>query len=118
MTPDQATSVNLALSHARMRENAQALATFGGMSTTSYMLWSSLPPTWTATAGAGVFQPDASSDITDVFTWMADANNAVLIMDVFPGATGASKFSDAVKYVFHTSSVSAFASAPSWPRRP
>ncbi|TIN30184.1 MAG: hypothetical protein E5Y31_08790 [Mesorhizobium sp.] len=52
MTPVQATSVDLALTHARMRENAQALATFGGMSTTSYMLWSSLPPTWTATAGA------------------------------------------------------------------
>ncbi|MGX9147819.1 LysM peptidoglycan-binding domain-containing protein [Mesorhizobium sp. 128a] len=55
MTPDQATSVDLALSHARMRENAQALATFGGMSTTSYMLWSSLPPTWSATAGAVAF---------------------------------------------------------------
>ncbi|MDG4884028.1 LysM peptidoglycan-binding domain-containing protein [Mesorhizobium sp. WSM4884] len=55
MTPDQATSVDLALRHARMRENAQALATFGGMSTTSYVLWSSLPPTWTATAGAVAF---------------------------------------------------------------
>ncbi|AZO22752.1 LysM peptidoglycan-binding domain-containing protein [Mesorhizobium sp. M1E.F.Ca.ET.045.02.1.1] len=55
MTPDQAASVDLALSHARMRENAQALATFGGMSTTSYVLWSSLPPTWTATAGAVAF---------------------------------------------------------------
>ncbi|RWB21021.1 MAG: LysM peptidoglycan-binding domain-containing protein [Mesorhizobium sp.] len=55
MTPDQAASVDLALSHARMRENAQALATFGGMSTTSYMLWTSLPPTWTATAGAVAF---------------------------------------------------------------
>ncbi|MER8926840.1 LysM peptidoglycan-binding domain-containing protein [Mesorhizobium sp. M0859] len=55
MTPDQATSVDLALSYARMRENAQALATFGGMSTTSYMLWSSLPPTWTATAGSVAF---------------------------------------------------------------
>ncbi|MER9669519.1 LysM peptidoglycan-binding domain-containing protein [Mesorhizobium sp. M0203] len=55
MTPDQGTSVDLALSHARMRENAQALATFGGMSTTSYMLWSSLPPTWTATAGSVAF---------------------------------------------------------------
>ncbi|WFP65767.1 MULTISPECIES: LysM peptidoglycan-binding domain-containing protein [unclassified Mesorhizobium] len=55
MMPDQAASVDLALSHARMRENAQALATFGGMSTTSYVLWSSLPPTWTATAGAVAF---------------------------------------------------------------
>ncbi|MDX8477462.1 LysM peptidoglycan-binding domain-containing protein [Mesorhizobium sp. VK24D] len=55
MTPDQAASVDLTLSHARMRENAQALATFGGMSTTSYMLWSSLPPTWSATAGAVAF---------------------------------------------------------------
>ncbi|RWC97598.1 MAG: LysM peptidoglycan-binding domain-containing protein [Mesorhizobium sp.] len=55
MTPDHAASVDLALSHARMRENAQALATFGGMSTTSYMLWSSLPPTWSATAAAVAF---------------------------------------------------------------
>jgi LysM repeat protein len=55
MTPDQATSVDLALRHARMRENGQALATFGSMSTTSYVLWSSLPPTWTATAGAVAF---------------------------------------------------------------
>lgn len=55
MTPDQAASVDLALSHARMRENAQALATFGGMSTTSYALWSSLPPTWSATAAAVAF---------------------------------------------------------------
>ncbi|RWA76353.1 MAG: LysM peptidoglycan-binding domain-containing protein [Mesorhizobium sp.] len=55
MTPDQATSVDLALRHARVRENAQALATFGGMSTTSYVLWSSLPPTWSATAGAVAF---------------------------------------------------------------
>ncbi|GLR39547.1 hypothetical protein GCM10007880_00630 [Mesorhizobium amorphae] len=55
MTPDQAAAVDQALSHARMRENAQALATFGGMSTTSYALWSSLPPTWTATAGAVAF---------------------------------------------------------------
>ncbi|TIV72775.1 MAG: SH3 domain-containing protein [Mesorhizobium sp.] len=55
MTPDQAASVDLALRHARMRENAQALATFGGMSTTSYVLWSSLPPTWSATAGAVAF---------------------------------------------------------------
>ncbi|TPO13415.1 LysM peptidoglycan-binding domain-containing protein [Mesorhizobium sp. B1-1-5] len=55
VTPDQAAGVDLALSNARMRENAQALATFGGMSTTSYVLWSSLPPTWTATAGAVAF---------------------------------------------------------------
>ncbi|RUW74911.1 MULTISPECIES: LysM peptidoglycan-binding domain-containing protein [unclassified Mesorhizobium] len=55
LTPDQAASVDLALSHARMRENAQALATFGGMSTTSYALWSSLPPTWSATAAAVAF---------------------------------------------------------------
>ncbi|MER9947864.1 LysM peptidoglycan-binding domain-containing protein [Mesorhizobium sp. M0047] len=55
MTPDQATRVDLALSHARMRENAQALATFGGMSTTSYTLWTSLPPTWTATASGVAF---------------------------------------------------------------
>src|SRR5262245_16020382 len=56
-------------------------------------------------------QPDPSSDITDVFAWMSDATHLTLIMDVFPGATPAedasmpvSQFSNAVKYVFHTSS--------------
>src|SRR5579859_4493012 len=47
-------------------------------------------------------QPDASSDITDLFVWMADATHANLVMDVFPNAMTGSKFSNAVKYVFHT----------------
>ena len=55
MTPDQKVAVNEALSHARMRENAQAIATFGSMSGTSYALWSALPPHWSATASAVAF---------------------------------------------------------------
>lgn len=56
--------------------------------------------------------PDASADITDLFAWMtSDGTKLNLVMDVFPGAMGgatASKFSNAVKYVFHTSSGPAF----------
>ena len=54
-------------------------------------------------------QPDGSSDITDVFAWMtSDGTKMNLVMDVFPGAMTASKFSDAVKYAFHTASGAAF----------
>ncbi len=49
-------------------------------------------------------QPDASSDITDVYTWMADATHLNLVMDVFPNAVVGSKFSNAVQYVFHLTS--------------
>jgi hypothetical protein len=56
--------------------------------------------------------PDASADITDVFSWMsADASKVYLVMDVFPNATAGSKFSNAVKYVFHTKSNKSFLDA-------
>ncbi len=54
---------------------------------------------------ASLDQPDASSDLADVFAWMsADAGKVNLAMTVFPGAVAGSKFSDAVKYVFHLNS--------------
>jgi len=54
---------------------------------------------------ASLDQPDASSDIADVFAWTsADATKVNLAMTVFPGAVAGSKFSDAVKYVFHLNS--------------
>ncbi|HEY3358731.1 MAG TPA: hypothetical protein VGQ83_36120 [Polyangia bacterium] len=50
---------------------------------------------------AALNQPDPSSDITDLFAWMTpDAARLNLIMDVSPGATAGTQFSDAVKYVF------------------
>ncbi|RWN03035.1 MAG: LysM peptidoglycan-binding domain-containing protein [Mesorhizobium sp.] len=55
MTPDQRTLVEGALVYSRINEYQAALDTFGTMAGTSYMLWSSLPPTWTATAGAVAF---------------------------------------------------------------
>ncbi|HZS41228.1 MAG TPA: DUF4331 family protein [Polyangia bacterium] len=60
-------------------------------------------------------QPDASSDITDVFAWMADANHVNLVMDVFPNAVTGSKFSNTVQYVFHTTSKATLLSATSTP---
>jgi hypothetical protein len=52
---------------------------------------------------------DPTADINDVFTWMSsDASQVNLVMSVFPGATATSRFSDAVKYVFHTSSMTAY----------
>jgi hypothetical protein len=63
----------------------------------------------TTTLGSGVFQPDQSSDITDYFAWMsADASKVYLVLDVFPGASTSSKFSNQVKYVFHTNSQAGF----------
>jgi hypothetical protein len=46
---------------------------------------------------------DATSDLTDVFTWV-DGANTILILNVNPSATTATKFSNTVQYVFHTSS--------------
>ena len=52
---------------------------------------------------------DPTSDITDVFAWTSpDGKSLNLVMDVFPAATAASKFSNTVQYVFHTSSHPAF----------
>src|SRR5215471_21482537 len=48
---------------------------------------------------------DPAADITDVFTWMSpDAQSVFLIMSLVRNATTASRFSDSVQYVFHTTS--------------
>jgi len=49
----------------------------------------------------------AGQDITDVYTWV-DTGNVVLIMNVNPGATATTKFSNAIQYVFHTASSAAY----------
>ena len=52
---------------------------------------------------------DPAADITDVFAWMSpDATKVNLVMDVYPAATTTSQFSNAVQYVFHTSSRPSF----------
>jgi len=53
---------------------------------------------------------DPSIDITDVYTWN-DGSNVVLIMDVFPLATTSSKFSNTIKYAFHTESTAKYGMA-------
>jgi hypothetical protein len=61
--------------------------------------------------GPGVLT-DPSADITDLFAWTAaDGQHLNLVMNVFPAATTASKFSNTVQYVFHTSSTTAFGTA-------
>jgi len=56
---------------------------------------------------------DTSTDITDIFVWMSpDSMKVKLVMDVAPGAMANTKFSNVVKYVFHTSSMAAFPLAP------
>ena len=52
-------------------------------------------------------EADPSADINDVYSWV-DGANMVLVMTVSPVATVTSKFSDQVKYVFHTKSGAAF----------
>lgn len=56
---------------------------------------------------------DPAADITDVFAWMSsDAQTVFLVMDLVRNATGASRFSDSVQYVFHTTSRASFGAAP------
>ncbi|RWO63318.1 LysM peptidoglycan-binding domain-containing protein [Mesorhizobium sp.] len=55
MTPDQTDAVDQALSHARFKENAQLVATFGPMAGSSYAVWQILPPHWAATAAGIAF---------------------------------------------------------------
>ncbi len=59
---------------------------------------------------------DPAADITDVFSWMsADAKKVYLVMDLVRNATTASKFSDSVQYVFHTTSRANFSGAAGAP---
>src|SRR5512143_622915 len=54
--------------------------------------------------GAAVLT-DPSTDINDVFAWTSpDGSKLNLVMDVFPAATTAAKFSNVAQYVFHTTS--------------
>jgi len=58
--------------------------------------------------GAAVLT-DPSTDINDVFAWTStDGTRLNLVMDVFPFATTAAKFSNVAQYVFHTTSSSAY----------
>jgi hypothetical protein len=50
---------------------------------------------------------DPTVDLNDLYTWM-DGNNFILALTSFPAATTASKFSNAVQYVIHTSSGATF----------
>jgi hypothetical protein len=55
---------------------------------------------------------DPTADINDLFAWMStDATKVNLAMSLFPNATATTRFSDAVKYVFHTASVSTYLGA-------
>ncbi|HEX9578651.1 MAG TPA: DUF4331 family protein [Myxococcales bacterium] len=55
---------------------------------------------------------DPAADITDVFAWTSsDGTKLNLIMNVFPAATAAAKFSNAVQYVLHTQSHPGFGQA-------
>jgi len=57
---------------------------------------------------------DPAADITDVFAWMSpDATKVNLSMDLVRNATPASRFSDGVQYVFHTTSRASFGAASS-----
>jgi hypothetical protein len=57
---------------------------------------------------------DPTADITDVFAWMSPDTTAVfLAMDLVRNATTASRFSDSVQYVFHTTSRPTFSAPPS-----
>lgn len=52
---------------------------------------------------------EPSADITDLYAWMsADTTKVNLVMNVSPFATGDSRFSPAVQYVFHLGSSSAY----------
>ena len=53
---------------------------------------------------------DPATDINDLYTFM-DKDQVVLVATVFPLAVTDSKFSDAVQYIFHTTSAAAFGPA-------
>ncbi|PLP57388.1 hypothetical protein CYK37_19835 [Mesorhizobium loti] len=55
MTPDQAAAVNAALTHARIVENTQLVATFGPMAGSTYTVWQMLPPHMATTASGIAF---------------------------------------------------------------
>ncbi len=50
---------------------------------------------------------DATTDITDLYTWM-DGNNAVFVLNVSPLAAAGAKFNTTAQYVIHTASTNMF----------
>src|SRR5438552_12757506 len=61
-----------------------------------------------------ITKADPAADITDAFAWMSpDANTVFLVMSLVRNATTASKFSDSVQYVFHTTSQPRYLAPPS-----
>ncbi|CAM5627158.1 hypothetical protein MAUB1S_10701 [Mycolicibacterium aubagnense] len=55
MTPEQASAVDAALTHARIVENTQLVATFGPMAGSTYTVWQMLPPHMATTASGIAF---------------------------------------------------------------
>lgn len=52
---------------------------------------------------------DKTADIADLFTWVsADMSTTYLVMDLGKSVAAGTKFSNAVKYVFHTASMPAY----------
>jgi hypothetical protein len=61
--------------------------------------------------GAAVLT-DPATDINDVFAWTSpDGTKVNLVLDVFPAATTAARFSNVAQYVFHTTSSPAYGMA-------
>lgn len=56
---------------------------------------------------------DPSTDLTDLFAWMAPDGKVNLVLGVFPSATTTSRFSNTARYVFHLGAHAAYASAMS-----
>jgi hypothetical protein len=55
---------------------------------------------------------DKTADIADVFTWTStDAKTTYFVMDLGKDMAAGSKFSNAVKYVFHTASQASYGAA-------
>lgn len=57
---------------------------------------------------------DPTADVTDQYAWMSpDANSVFIIMAFVRNASTASRFSDSVQYVIHTTSRPSFGAPPS-----
>src|SRR5438552_1612523 len=55
---------------------------------------------------------DKSADIADLFSWVSgDGKTTYFVMDLGKDMQAGSKFSNAVKYVFHTTSMPAYGAA-------
>lgn len=105
MTPVQAAAVDEVLGHARLKENSQLLATFGGMAGTAYGIQQALPPQWAATASGVAFGvrglvfsaqavfPNATAGNTRLGRTL-NAINAVTFVFAAPGSVNAALHGD------------------------